>query len=52
MFFPDHRGLVVSDGILIKHQGNSSEDDLELHLPTDLSWEWERDPLDRLCSDL
>ena len=52
MFFPDHRGLVVSDGILGKHQGNSSDDDLQLHPPTDLSYEGENDPLDRLCSDL
>ena len=52
MFFPNHQGLMVSDGILEKHQGSSSEDDLQLHPPTNLFWEGEKDPLDRLCSDL
>ena len=52
MFFPDHQGLVVFDGILGKHQGNSSEDDLQLYPPTNLSWEGGKDLLDRLCSDL
>ena len=38
MFSPEREvGIVVFDGILRRHQGNSSEDDLDLHPPIDLS---------------
>ena len=52
MFSSDHQGQVVFDGILRKHQGNSSEDDLRLHPPIDLSEEGGKDLSDRLCSSL
>ena len=43
---------MVFDGILGKHQGNSFEDDLQLHPPIDLSEEGGNDLLDRLYSSL
>ena len=52
MFSPDRLGLVVFDGILGKHQGNSSVDDLRLHSPIDLSEEGGKDLSDRLYSSL
>ena len=52
MFSPDRLKPVVSDGILGRHQGNSSEDGLLLHPPTDLSEEGGKDFSDRLCLSL
>ena len=52
MFSPDHQGLVVFDGILRKHQGNSFKSDLLLRPPIDISEEGGNDLLDRLCSSL
>ena len=52
MFSPDRFKPVVSDAILGSHQGNSFEDGLPLHPPTDLSEEGGKDLLDKLFSGL
>ena len=52
MFSPDCLRPVVSDGILGRRRGNSSEDDLLLRPPTGRSKEGGKDLSDKLCSSL
>ena len=52
MFSLERLRLVVSDGILERHQGNSFEDGLPLCRLTDLSEEGGKDLSDSLCSSL